>query len=407
MTIKLNSIRSYRRVLELLLGLEAFLTINPYFLWETFSYFHFFDVLKKLIEISIIILFLFNQKNISKKNCWAIFSFIIIYLYYSLNVYGNNIDFGIGMITKLICIIIFMTIDSTSKKNTFKIFSKIFAISLIPALIFFIFNVLGINFKHDYIETTQAIKVNSNQHYLHYFGSVFRENIYYSPRYKQICGMFDEPGMVGTISSLLLVAENYEFKNNKYLYIVLFSGILSLSLAFYLILFISVFIKLILSKSIKRKKLLYIIPVIFLLIMIFQMPIFQEKVLERLSISNLINNNRTSQEFDNIYSNFLQSSNIFLGLGNMNPIFDKVDASSYKVLIFNFGVIGFLLIVGWYIFWSISYSKYNKQALVLSFMFLLSIYQRPWIIYLYCIVILFGGIEYLKTSKIQNYNLMK
>jgi hypothetical protein len=393
-------------LLEILIAIDAFLSITPYLLWETYKYFTFFDILKKIIEILICIVFLFRKKiHVEKYGIGICLSFVCVYLYYHLDSYTFSI--GLGTIMQLIIISIFLVLPNSNKKNIFKYFLKIFSYSLLMGILFSILNIIGLNIKSDFIEPISSIKVNTYQHYRHYFGCVFREKINYSPKFKLLCGMFDEPGSVGTISALLLCAIKFDIKKYKETIILIIAGIMSMSTAFFVMAFIAIMYYLIKSKNIKKIFIgILIIMTIFLLIFIFRNnSIVNQYIINKFfGKYTLLHNNRTSKEFDIIFKDFLEGNKIFFGCGNGNPIFDTVDAASYKVLIFNIGFVGFFILIGWFVFWGIKQSNKNYNCLFLLFIFLLSIYQRPWVLYLYYIVILFGGFEIIKDEKKKQIN---
>lgn len=391
-------------LVDFLFALEAFFSINPYLLWETYEYYKYFDILKMVVEISIILLIISKVKmKIDSKSILMAMSFCVVYFYYICNTYNHQINIGLGTIIKLIMLCLFFTLTKENKKKTFKIFLSIFAISLVPGIIYSILNMLKIEMRCDYIQTTQAIKKFIEQHYKHYFGCVFRESIYYSPTIKQLCGMYDEPGMVGTISALLLCASSFDFKKHKALIVILIGGIMSMSLTFFMlctIYFCYYTYRCFATKQTKKfKKIAFVIVIaIIALFLLKNNQVFQEKVVRRFSLSYLMDNNRVSDEFSVEFDNFLKNGNLFFGLGNNNPIFDKVDAASYKVLIYNIGIFGFILLIGWFLYWGIKKSEKNKECIFFIVIFLISIYQRPWILYMYFILIYFGGIEMIKEK---------
>lgn len=397
----IHKIKDKESFLEILYALEAFFSITPYIFWQTYQYSSFFNILKKIVELLIFLLFFCRKKIYVIRNKTAIFlSFMVIFLYYNLNTY-IPFSIGIGTIIQCFLMAIFLILPNENKKNIFKYFLYIFSVSLIMGMFFSIINVIGIDIKADFIESISDIKINTNQHYRHYFGCVFREKTYYSPPYKLLCGMFDEPGTVGTISALLLSATQYNMKKYKINYILLIAGIMSMSIAFLVITFIYIIYYLVKIKKIKQ--LIFLIIMILISFMVIYTlrdnEILYEYIGNRIfGDYTLLHNNRTSEEFDVIYKQFLLSNNIFFGNGNNNPIFNSVDAASYKVLIFNVGFLGFFMIVGWFLYWGIKQSNKNSKCLYLLAIFLLSIYQRPWILYLFYIVILFGGIEFIKNE---------
>ena len=381
-----------------LMALDAFFSIGPYLIWESFMYYRIFDIFKMAIEIGAISLFIYIKKRrIRVEYFYFAGSFIALYLFYVLDAYPGTLSIHVGTITKGLLILIFLISDRDTKKEVFCFFSLIFAISIIPGIIFDFLSIIGVSIPGNFIESTQEIKVVAGQHYKHYFGCVFRENIYYSPRFKQLCGMLDEPGALGTTAALLLCGEKFELYKKKHLMIVLVGGMLTMSLAFYLIIFIFIISHQIKDKKISKKKLAIMAFFCALLIMLWNNSIFNEYIVRRLSFVKLVNNNRTSDEFDYIYRSFINDANsnikLLFGNGNDNPVFHSVDASSYKVIIYNMGVFGFLFIITWFVYWGLKFSKKRSDPIILLVIFIISIYQRPWIMYLYSMVLLFGGIE--------------
>ena len=391
------------KLIPVFFAIDAFLSINPFFLWETYRMCGVFDAGKKIVEIGIILMccYTYNWKTNTNRFLECV-SFIVVYMYYVLDAFPGTLNIQIGIFIKGIVIILFLMQKKELQINTFKVFSIIFALCTIPGIVFCILNYLGINIPVDFIETTQEIKAISGQHYRHYFGCVFRESIYYVPRFKQVCGMFDEPGMLGTISALILSAEKYQIKRHKYLIFTFIGGALSMSFAFYMMVIIYAVLYAVQKKGLKKKSIIGIVISLIGVIALARTELIQRFILARMSFENLINNNRTSSEFDMLYSAFLNNGlmnrKVLFGLGNNNPVYYTVDASSYKVIIYNMGIIGFVLFVGWFLYWGIKNSSNNKKAILLTIIFMLSVYQRPWIMYMYCIVILFGGIEYINRS---------
>lgn len=397
---------SFLNKLEFLFALDAFFTIGPYLLWETYSAYRIFDVIKMLLEIYIVLRTLLSiNKKISKSSFICAVNFLVVYIYYVVDAYGGTIQIGLGTIMKAIIIILFILLSTEQKAHVFLYFSKIFAVSLIPAIFFSVLCILDINPSGDFIETTQEIKSLYNQHYLHFPGCVFRENIYYSPRFKQLCGMFDEPGMVGTLCSLILIANSFSLKKDTFLIPILVAGVLSMSFAFYLILAIYAVIKVITTKRVTKRASIVVACIVVIIFLFRNNPILDKFVFSRFSLVNLVNNNRTSVEFDYLFESFFKEGNhLLFGYGNNNPIFDTVDVSSYKLIIYNMGILGFLIYVGWFLNWGIKYASTNKNAMVLLICFMASIYQRPFVLYLYYIVILFGGASYCLINRKRNFN---
>src|SRR5690606_32625624 len=91
---------------------------------------------------------------------------------------------------------------------------------------------------------------------------------YMSSGFYRFHAFLNEAGFIGTLSSLIIFALRFDFRNNKILYIYLVACLVSMSLASYLVLFVG------LIYFISYKKIILIsIPV--LLLVIFNMELFE------------------------------------------------------------------------------------------------------------------------------------
>ncbi|GBU08437.1 hypothetical protein AwDysgo_17680 [Bacteroidales bacterium] len=197
----------------------------------------------------------------------------------------------------------------------------------------------------------------------------------------RFCSLFNEPGVVGTFCGLVLYVLPF---NSFRLYIFIFAGIISFSLAFYVLLFMF----LIFSFNLKRG--LIIIGLMALFISVFGVEIFEKHILSRVGQGDeIIDDNRTSEEFDNIYDDFVLSPNVLWGdgigvLSEMKSVY--IDACSWKRFVLERGFLGFAILLIFSI-WSYC-SQYGVLPLkvgLLLFAYMAALYQRAGYLY---------GIEY-------------
>ncbi|MDA2621699.1 polymerase, partial [Bacillus cereus] len=116
-------------------------------------------------------------------------------------------------------------------------FIKIIAISYIPAIIVAFLLLLGIDLSWDNLISYSASKSNYRQYlwsanYAVYYGFSEQYFFSYEGSIDRICAMFNEPGVVGTVSALILISKKLKL-GRLYEKIILIAGILSLSMAFY------------------------------------------------------------------------------------------------------------------------------------------------------------------------------
>ncbi len=210
----------------------------------------------------------------------------------------------------------------------------------------------------------------------------------------RLCGTFNEPGFFGTICALILCACDLNLKDKKNATI-LIAGLLSLSLAFVLILIIYLLLKY--SKSLKT--------IIFVaLAIIFYISILPniktgntsiDGLIERMTITDngIAGDNRSKAKLDYIYDYSLKTKPLF---GYGNGYLEKQDTGggnlSYKSYIIQYGVLGSFLFWGTLFLAAIYNNKKNINVLFYVIVFFASIYQRPNIFNLLYQIILFGGI---------------
>ena len=88
---------------------------------------------------------------------------------------------------------------------------------------------------------------------------------------------------------------------------------------------------------------------------------------------------RTTDLFDAVYSEFIRTPNIFWGVGKdeMAKLLAETGASSYKSVIYGYGIIGFVLVILVWLYFSFSSLREYRNWVIFSFIFLAVFYQRP------------------------------
>ncbi len=163
-----------------------------------------------------------------------------------------------------------------------------------------------------------------------------------------------------------------------------------------------------------RKNFLNIIWVLLLPLVFIQIPNIDfgneqlNRFSQRFAISaekGLEGNNRSSELYDYEFSKLVQSNDIFFGYGMDYDLvaYDNHGTSSYKRYIVQMGIIGFGLFLALFIAGGYLQAQKNKNALILLFLFVVSIYQRPHaLINLYGYIVLFGGMLFIQAKSIQS-----
>jgi len=203
-------------------------------------------------------------------------------------------------------------------------------------------------------------------------------------------GPFDEPGSIGTISGLLLCITRFSFKKWQ-TWVLLISGVISLSLFFFVLVTIGLIWYIL---FVKRN--LVVAGLICALLAVFYIktsddPILYTYMWSRLEwnddSSSFNGDKRMTEEGDMYLRQIRGTSEYFLGVNNVEKFWQLAEgSSSYKVVIATQGLIFFILYVLYFLLFA-----WRKKTSFLAFalfclVFLSNIYQRPAI---YNILIMF------------------
>lgn len=214
--------------------------------------------------------------------------------------------------------------------------------------------------------------------------------------------MFDEPGVLGTLSAFVLFANKYDFKS-KYNLVILVGAFFSFSFAFYLL---SIFGYI--MSSVKDIKKVFISFTVLMLIGVAAIyflqdnAAFQQAVISRFSEGASDNlDNRTGYYADKYYQNFIHTPECLFGVG-MNKLshLGILSGASYKLFILEYGFVGtFILFL---LYW-MQCKKKSYEILVFYILFFASFLQRPlaftvWQCFVFACTV--GSFKYYKRKNL-------
>ena len=338
------------------------------------------------------IITIINQKKINIQNKWML---ILPFVYFLFNVLHSYQDLDIvSECFTLIVITSFVLFSSQIKIGVFDVFYWTIQVLNIFSIIIFILYLFSINIGFEIV----PYYANSYANYVKWF--VFA--IYRSRNELRLCGIFNEPGALGTVCALLFAARfNYSKLWEKIIIIITIT--ITFSLAGYIIVFI--YLSLYAIKKNKRN----IIFVMLFLALFISLPLIDwnneiiNSFFSRFAVTKtgLAGDNRTNIAFDQMFYALCNGNDKWLGYGCNYPLPDGV--LTYKSYIVEYGFIGFIL---WMFIWiraALKESKLNRYCLLFIGCFLISLYQRPRLISsIYGYVLLFGGIEWIKSQDKHN-----
>jgi hypothetical protein len=356
--------------------------MSPYFVWSNqLMYFR----LSHFVGDAIILYIFIKYHNSDLSNLSLVVFFAIVSLYMMI---GGTESSKISYLSLLA--LFFVTLKPVEQMRVYDLLTSILAVFFAIGIFSYILWLIGLNRP---IGTIFAPNLSKNP-YLIYFGHIEETRL---PVYR-FCGIFDEAGVVGTTSGLILAATGISKKNIKSI-IILLAGLISFSLAFYVILLI------ILISSFNIKYIVFT-GILGLGVVYFAGDSFNNFIANRLEIKNgqLQGDNRTDESFDEYFQIFLAQGGKDLIFGKGPGSFQKIkeddwSPSSYKTVVINYGIIGIALMISFYILSTLIINNSYKGWL-LTLIFILSAYQRPDLTSYSIIVLYLGGLNYLKISSI-------
>lgn len=416
MQIKITRNKFY----EYLCAFAGILSMNPYFLWPSFANGILVYLTYVLYAVSIFYLIRSSAHfKLSKGNFIVGVLFLIMYMHiYVLGAKELAVQTLISGLLGYINLFLLMICQENTKKSIFEKFVILFIISLIPGLIYYILEKIGISLSIGILQSeNQLVYSNSAEfmgdsgYYKLYIGAVMRVN-----SNTRFSGIYDEAGLVGTVTALLLVARKFNIKKDKKCRWLLLFNIISFSLAGYLLVAIYFFIKWLRKGQWKL--------CVGILVGIIGVYGFLNMRTSNILINNLqsrikvtttgisLVNNRETSLFEKGYEEFTQASlyRRIMGYGRGASTQNKYmnGSSSYKCIVYDYGYGGFfLMILTITLCYFRGLARRNgdiSELITLYVVFMISIYQRPAIMYAYYFIILYGGKEYLcSCDKVNGY----
>lgn len=377
---KLIEIKSLTDFQTLLISFCLVLFMLPSFTWNYVSI---------VTPLGLLFIFtsLFIEVAVLKRiNIKPFFFAYIVYITYT-NIVGISVDRVFINSPLIISLALLLFSYKTLVKSFYKFF-YLFSLLILISIGFYLFNILGI-----YSPVLTEVEGVDGREYLSYPFNVLQVFDQYSPIYlatgfHRFYGALNEPGFIGTLSALILCAFKFDFKHYKALYIYLVAAVLSMSLASYLTLFIGIVF---IINS--RRVVTFGIPI--LIILFFQQDLIDRYILKRLEVSDgeIAGNNRTTSEFDERWGNLLNSKDVYFGKGKaQHTTVSEYGISSWKVLVYNYGIVGFALYFSIVLLIYFDIPKKDKYSIIILVVFSLTVYHRPNIHLSHYLIIFISGL---------------
>ena len=380
----------------LLFGALIFLNLRPYFIWE--------NNIILLIAVFLAVFFTLAHlalfARVSKKSGLLILLFLLSFFLNQITSQGPIIWISVSVVA----ILCFLSMDEEVHYKTLKVFINIYALVSLPSILMFFFLAAGIDLEWEYLEPFSKAKQIKGVFYREYPGMVILSTQIYSfgtGELFRLSSVFAEPGVVGTVSALLLAATRFDLKSWQGI-LLLVSGILSFSLAFFALS--------ILYLAFSRISLLAVLASAAMLALVLvpddlrQNRIVEYYVIERLQnifVDTATIDNRLNSCFEAQFAQYINTSDAILGNGHKASLRTKCNVSSYKTVIYDYGIIGFLLFTAIYILMFLLQTKGTAgqfKFIPILIVSAASLYQRPAFDYFWFFAIFLGSCTFIVSS---------
>ena len=328
---------------EYLAGFLLFVLSAPYFFWPILNNAYGVFIIGGVLAF----LFYSNRMVNNKKNSLLFILFVVIAILYWWTS-GNNINFF--LLLSPVLLMPFCNDDYSYK--TYQCFFTIFSVIIFLATIEYVLASIGVLAPRSTIVPLNSLKSATYHVYFTLVSTVIPPIRFFGP--------YDEPGVVGTISAILLSVEKFNFKDKRVL-IVFIAGLLSLSLFFYITVIICwVLIRMGNKRSVTS--IVIIIAVLFAMVIIVpKVPVLNEYIAGRLVFdkeSGFSGDNRIDMEIVNGYLGSMHGNSLWFGIQDKEYYLQLVEGSSsiYTTIIV-YGLLFFLAYLLFFVIYALNYKK--------------------------------------------------
>ena len=362
-------VNSYGRIVNkgaaFMAGFLLYCLSLPYFLWPIVSdsYGNF------LLGTILAFLFFINKVSFSLRERWLFIAFIaILILYWQTS--GYNIFYFL-LFTPVLMIP--FSLDSFANK-AYQYFFTIYSVVMAISIIEYILAVPGI--ISPLFTVPPLLNETKGDVYKVYFTMITLE----TPP-ERFCGPYDEPGVVGTMSALLLAKENFNIKDKRVL-VTFLAGLISFSLFFYVAVLLCWLINILRKKKPIVATLWLSVIISLSVIIVVNVPVLNEKIAERFTIDettgSFAGDNRIDMFIVADYLDKMKGRTFWFGIDDKEYYLEltKGSCSIFNTII----VHGWLFFICYSLFFIVYFLAHKDRKIpfvIFFFLYIATIYQRP------------------------------
>lgn len=357
------------KTLAFIAGVLIFLWLDPYFAWR-FSDLKFFTCTIPLCGI-----FFLQTKEIKTPEIglWLFFAAILFLAAFCAR---SSIA---GTFAMLILVVIPFT-PPTFLKSTYKYFKTIYGVTIIISVFVWILTLTGIQIPHEIIPPVNALKEYNYCAYPFLVTPNVNDLLYIPNNVVRFCGLYDEPGVVGTISLLILFIERFNLRSKLNMGIFI-AGLCSLSLFFYLTCAIYlIYYVFVVGHSITNR-IVSVVLIASFVIFTQENQLMKTMIWDRMAWDEtggtIVGNNRASEDFKVYYNSIVGTEKFYWGEEDKNISIQFSESAGYRNAILRYGAVSCILYLLFFLIFAYSRISDKKQALLFAAILITTLYQRP------------------------------
>lgn len=371
-------IKKSREQLAWVASIILFVMCMPYFAWKGILM-----TLNPLILLVLTIICFLERRRLRSKDIFPLLVFTAALLVYTI-ASDHNLVFFVTYAS----IILLPFLKNDFSKSLFEKFLLIFTITTALGLVFWFLAIIGLVSPIGSIEPINFLK---KYYYLVYpFFITSTED-----PLARFEGLYDEPGVMGTLCGLFLIIRGLDFKDWKSIALLL-GGCFSLSFFFYVVLIVYFGVKYFFNKNNIKRVSIFAVCISVLIYLIFTNPYLYKNIGYRFewnkTESRFEGDNRINIDVVSFYWQGMDTRQILMGINNKDAYKDSVQGSSsiYNVIIL-YGILFVILYFVFFILYSIRNSDSRLKAILSVLVIFGSLYQRPGVmdlpyVFLFCLI---------------------
>ena len=357
--------------IQIITAFLIFLDIMPYFWWWTQSH----TYVNYVLRLSICLLFWksFSMSNTSRSKTGLMLLFVFSCILCVIRSYVFTLVLTIPLL--------FILFSSNRFTNgVYKYFITIYCIVVGAALIAWVLLLVG---AINPIRTITPLNENEFDYYTVYPLFLVTHSFFDIQNAFRFSGPFDEPGVVGTFSALLLFSNSLDYRNWK-TYVLLLSGIASFSLFFYVVLIIGL-VPYIFEKRRIGSALFLVLAVGAFFIATKDNEVVERLIWDRLEWNStegrMSGSDRTNYDAERFYLSKRGTTDYWFGLDDYEQYRKMAQGSnSYQNVVMHYGMLFLISYVLFFVLYARKECKTKGSFLLFIFLFISCVYQRPQVL---------------------------